>query len=134
MSLIVVALALPFRAFAVPLSEVGSHWPIIVNLLTGSLLGAWLGAGWATRLCSQALYRVIAIMLVGIAMVLILGHDTTSSGALLSGSAQAVAGIGAGFVIGIRPSWVWRAGSFSCRRWCCFSGQTSNSLAVYRLR
>ena len=48
MSLVVVAFALPFRASSVPLAEVASHWPVILNLLGGSLLGAWLGAGWAT--------------------------------------------------------------------------------------
>jgi uncharacterized membrane protein YfcA len=50
MSLVVVASALPFRAATVPFATVATHWPIIVNLLAGSLLGAWFGAGWATRL------------------------------------------------------------------------------------
>ncbi len=58
MSLIVVASALPFRAAAVPFASVAAHWSIIVNLLAGSLLGAWFGAGWATKLASQTLYRV----------------------------------------------------------------------------
>jgi uncharacterized membrane protein YfcA len=67
-SIVVVATALPFRAATVPLRDVGAHWPIILNLLAGSLLGAWLGAGWATRLRSETLYRVIAVLLVGIAL------------------------------------------------------------------
>jgi uncharacterized membrane protein YfcA len=46
MSLVVVASALPFRASAVPFSALAAHWSIIVNLLCGSLLGAWFGAGW----------------------------------------------------------------------------------------
>ncbi len=45
MSLVVVASALPFRAGAVPLGEVAAHWPVVANLLAGSLLGAWLGPG-----------------------------------------------------------------------------------------
>ena len=73
MSLVVVASALPFRAAAVPLASVAAHWPIIVNLLAGSLLGAWFGAGWATRLASHTLYRVIAVLLLGTAVVLVLG-------------------------------------------------------------
>ena len=80
MSLVVVASALPFRATSVPFSDVASHWPAIVNLLTGSLLGAWLGAGWATRLRSDLLYRLIAILLVGIAAILMLGHDVNAVG------------------------------------------------------
>ena len=57
MSLVVVASALPFRAAAVPFASVAAHWPVIVNLLAGSLLGAWFGAGWATRLLTDALSR-----------------------------------------------------------------------------
>jgi uncharacterized membrane protein YfcA len=55
-SLVVVATALPFRASTVPFSDIGSHWLIIVNLLGGSLAGAWVGAGWATRLKSETLF------------------------------------------------------------------------------
>jgi uncharacterized protein len=101
MSLIVVATALPFRAATVPFGAIAAHWPIIVNLLAGSLLGAWFGAGWATRLKSQTLYRVIAVMLALIAVVLVLGHGMGGSGAMLTGVAQMVVGIVAGFGIGI---------------------------------
>ena len=45
MSLVVVAAALPARASVVPFAQVGSHWQVIVTLLSGSLLGAWWGAG-----------------------------------------------------------------------------------------
>lgn len=79
MSLLVVASALPFRSEAVPFTDVAVNWPIIVNLLAGSLLGAWLGAGWATRIASRTLYRVIAGMLVVIALALAFGHDTALS-------------------------------------------------------
>lgn len=101
MSLVVVASALPFRAGTVPFAAIASHWPIIANLLAGSLAGAWFGAGWATRLKSQTLYRVIAIILGLIAVVLLLGHGTVASGSILSGTAEAVAGVIAGFGIGI---------------------------------
>jgi len=101
MSLVVVAFALPFRAASVPFASLVAHWTILANLLAGSLLGAWCGAGWATRLSSQALYRVIAIMLVGIASILLLGHNAGAAGALLTGPPQIVAGVLAGFGIGI---------------------------------
>lgn len=110
MSLIVVATALPFRAATVPLADVEAQWPIILNLLAGSLLGAWLGASWATRLSSQTLYRVIAILLVVIAAVLLLGHDNEETAAWLSGPAQIIAGIAAGLVIGIVASLLGVAG------------------------
>ncbi len=110
-SLVVVASALPFRAAAVPLGDVAGHWPVILNLLAGSLLGAWLGAGCATRLKSATLYRVIAVLLVGIAAVLLIGHDPRAVGQpLVSGGLQPVAGIVAGFAIGIAASLLGIAG------------------------
>ena len=110
MSLVVVATALPFRAAAVPLATVGAHWPIIVNLLAGSLLGAWFGAGWATRLSSRNLYRVIAILLVVIAAILLFGHDVTTTGAFFNGLMQIAAGVIAGFAIGVVASLLGVAG------------------------
>lgn len=102
MSLIVVASALPFRAQTVPWSAIADHWTVIANLLAGSLLGAWLGADCATRLRTQTLYRVIAVLLVAIAAVLLLAHDPTAGGQpLFGGLLQAVVGTIAGFVIGV---------------------------------
>jgi uncharacterized membrane protein YfcA len=99
-SLVVVATALPFRAGTVPLADVAASWPIILNLLAGSLAGAWFGAGWATRLESETLYRIIAGLLVVMAGALLLGHDL-SSGGLAQGPLLIGAGIGAGFIIGV---------------------------------
>jgi uncharacterized membrane protein YfcA len=102
MSLVVVATALLFRTKTIPLTEVAAHWPIIVNLLLGSLAGAWFGAGWATRLRSDALYRIIAVLLAGIAVVLMFGHDPNATGQpVFTGTLQAVIGVIAGFVIGV---------------------------------
>ncbi|MBD1205676.1 MAG: sulfite exporter TauE/SafE family protein [Rhodobacteraceae bacterium] len=110
MSLVVVAFALPFRAGTVPFDQVAAHWPVIVNLLAGSLAGAWLGAGWATRLSSAALYKVIAVMLLAIAGVLLLGHGLTGGEALVSGPAQVLAGVLAGLLIGVVASVLGVAG------------------------
>ncbi len=110
MSLVVVATALPFRASTVPFSEIGSHWQIVVNLLAGSLAGAWFGAGWATRLKSETLYKVIAVLLFVIALILVVGHDAAAGQPLLTGGAQLVAGAIAGFGIGIVASLLGVAG------------------------
>lgn len=110
MSLVVVASALPFRARTVPFGEIAAHWPVILNLLAGSLIGAWLGAGWATRLRSETLYKVLAVLLVLIAAVLLLGHDATVGQALFTGWAQAVAGVVVGFGIGVVASLMGVAG------------------------
>jgi len=110
MSLVVVATALPFRAGTVPIAEVGSHWPIVLNLLAGSVFGAWFGAGWATKLRSDALYRIIAVLLLAIAAVLLFSHDFSSHTAILTGMAQLIAGVAAGFVIGVVASLMGVAG------------------------
>ena len=101
MSLVVVTSALPFRAGTVPFSELATHWTIIVNLLAGSLLGAWVGASWAIRMKHDRLYRVIAVLLFAIAGVLVFGHDAATPAPLLIGTAQAIAGTLAGVAIGI---------------------------------
>lgn len=101
MSLVVVATALPFRAQSVPWSEVVASWPIIVNLLAGTLVGAWFGAGWATRLASTILYKIIAGLLVLIALVLLFGHGLTGGQPLVTGPAQVAAGVVAGLGIGV---------------------------------
>jgi uncharacterized membrane protein YfcA len=54
MSLVVVASALPMRLSAVPLAEVAGQWPVMVNLLAGTLAGAWFGATWARQPPSTA--------------------------------------------------------------------------------
>lgn len=110
MSLVVVATALPFRAHTVPFATVAEHWPIILNLLAGSLAGAWFGAGWATRLKSETLYKVIAALLVVIAVVLVFGHDANAGHALLAGTTQLVAGVAAGVAIGVVASLLGVAG------------------------
>jgi uncharacterized membrane protein YfcA len=84
---------------------------VIVNLLAGSLAGAWLGAGWATRLNSETLHRVIAMLLAVIATVLLLSHGPSSGGpSILAGAAQAYVGVIAGFVIGVIASLLGVAG------------------------
>ena len=110
MSLIVVAAALVFRSRAVPFEAVAAHWPIIINLLAGSLIGAWFGAGWAVRAKSETLYKVIGVLLVAIAAVLLFGHGTNAGQPLLTGITQLVAGVIAGLAIGVVASLLGVAG------------------------
>ncbi|HEY0949034.1 TSUP family transporter [Nocardioides sp.] len=75
MSLIVVIAALPARGFAVAWADVADHSWVVVNLLAGSLVGAWAAAGWAVRMHSRTLHRVLAVLLVAIAVVLAATHS-----------------------------------------------------------
>ncbi|NJM10727.1 MAG: sulfite exporter TauE/SafE family protein [Synechococcaceae cyanobacterium SM1_2_3] len=110
MSLVVVAFALPFRMCTVPFASLGLHWDVIANLLAGSLLGAWMGAEWATRLKSATLYRIIAVLLLAMAVVLLLGHREGYGGGLPAGAMQTITGVLAGFCIGVVASLLGVAG------------------------
>jgi uncharacterized membrane protein YfcA len=101
MSLIVVTTALPARLLGVPYSEVAPHWTVAVNLLAGSLIGAWIGASWATKMSSRTLYRVLAVLLVLIAAALLATHLGSFQPLHLTPAVQIPAGIVAGFVIGV---------------------------------
>ncbi|GAA0236981.1 sulfite exporter TauE/SafE family protein [Cryptosporangium japonicum] len=101
MSLVVVLSALPARLTAVPLDELAGHWVIAINLLAGSLLGAWAGAAWAVRMRTATLYRILAVLMVGMAAALVLTHTTTASTLALPDAVRAVTGVAAGFGIGV---------------------------------
>lgn len=101
MSLVVVLTALPARLLAVPYSELAPHWNVALNLLAGSLIGAYLGASWATRMRTATLYRVLAALLVLIAAALVASHLGTFNSLGLTGPAQIVAGVIAGLFIGV---------------------------------
>jgi uncharacterized protein len=73
-SLIVVVTALPARLVAVPFNTVNGYWFVVVNVLAGSLIGARIGATWATRIRSATLYRILAALLVLIAIGLAWNH------------------------------------------------------------
>jgi uncharacterized membrane protein YfcA len=101
MSLIVVGTALPVRLVAVTFDTVNGYWFVVVNLLAGSLIGAWIGATWATRMRSAALYRVLAVLLVLIAIALAWNHFGDLNPVLLDPVLRTLLGIAAGVGIGI---------------------------------
>ena len=101
MSLVVVLTALPARLLAVPVATVAPYWPVVVNLLAGSLVGAWLGAAWAVRMRSATLHRVLAGLLVLIAAALAADHLGVLPALHLSGATRVAVGVLAGLLIGI---------------------------------
>ncbi|MFC4472476.1 sulfite exporter TauE/SafE family protein [Streptomyces xiangluensis] len=101
MSLVVVLVSLPARLAAVPVSALAAHWTIAVNLLAGSLLGAWAGATWAVRMRSSTLYKVLAALMVLMAAALLVTHVTTVGTLSLPLWAQVPSGVVAGLGIGV---------------------------------
>src|SRR5829696_6235693 len=98
MSLLVVLTALPARLFSVPWSCLSPHWFVAVNLLAGSLVGAWVGATWATRMRSATLYRVLAVLLVLVAAALAWSHSGHVGALDLPPAVRLVAGAAIGIV------------------------------------
>jgi uncharacterized membrane protein YfcA len=101
MSLVVVATALPARLGAVPLADLAPRWYVAVNLLAGSLVGAWLGATWATRMRSATLYKILAVLLVLVAAALAADHLGTVEPRGLPLAGRIAAGLLAGVGIGV---------------------------------
>ena len=101
MSLVVVITALPARLPSVRWDAVSSHWTVALNLLAGSLVGAWVGANWATRMRSATLYRVLAVLLVLIAVTLAVTHFGDVGSVHLGAAARVPLGVAAGFGIGV---------------------------------
>jgi hypothetical protein len=51
------------RLVAVPIDILTDYWFVVVNLLAGRLIGASIGAAWATQMRSTTIYRVLAALL-----------------------------------------------------------------------
>jgi uncharacterized membrane protein YfcA len=101
-SLVVVAFALLFRSHEIPFGALADHTGIILNLLGGSLIGAWISAGAAMRISEEMLDRIIMMLLLALAFLLLANHmATVEPGVLFEAPwAQALAGLIAGFGIG----------------------------------
>lgn len=109
-SLVVVSSALLFRTTTIPFEALISSWDVAFNILCGSLVGAWMGASWAIKMKSRTLYQTLAIMLIFIAVVLLFGHNAIATEPLVTGVTLWLAGISAGFGIGVVASIMGVAG------------------------
>jgi uncharacterized membrane protein YfcA len=97
---------------AVPASEVAERWPVAVNLLAGSLLGAWAGASWAVRMRSSTLYKVLAALMVLMAAALLATHISTLGTLAMPLWAQVPCGVVAVSASAwSRRSWGWQGAS-----------------------
>ncbi|MFN3946982.1 MAG: TSUP family transporter [Aquificaceae bacterium] len=102
-SLAVVSSSFFSRLGVIPFDLLVENLYVVLNLLSGSLLGAWIAADWATKVHSKTLQRVIAVLLVFIALVLFMeGYIKDGFFRLeLSGIALYTAGTLSGFFIGM---------------------------------
>lgn len=104
MSLVVVGTALLARSVSIPWDALAAHWLVALNLLMGSLIGAWFAAGYAMKLPTHLLDRIVFFLLLGLAAVMIgehFFHLHGDSGALVpEGPLRWIIGLIAGLVIG----------------------------------
>lgn len=105
MSLVVVAAALLFRGGTISPGTLADHLEVVLNLLAGSLIGAWWAAGHAITLSRQWLNRIILVLLVGLALVMLweagAGVDAGRTPLFEAGPLRFVAGVVAGLGIGM---------------------------------
>jgi uncharacterized membrane protein YfcA len=104
-SLIVVAAALVFRAKAIPFDQLARHLDIAMNLLAGSLIGAWWAAGHALTMPRHWLNRIVMVLLMGLALLMLseawFGLRDGAPPLLHAGPVRVIMGLVAGFSIGM---------------------------------
>jgi len=114
MSLVVVTAALLFRTKEIPFNLQIAHYDVTLNLLAGSLIGAWWAAGHAITMSRALLNQIIMILLVGLAVVMLSETWLNIHGGVdplfQSKPAQWIAGVIAGFGIGIVAAMLGVAG------------------------
>ncbi|WP_374513819.1 sulfite exporter TauE/SafE family protein [Niveibacterium sp.] len=105
LSLVVVITALGFRISSIPVERLAQHWEVPVNLLAGSLFGAWCAAGHAMTLPRQVLDRIIMALLVGLALLMLteswFGLHDSARPLIAAGPLRVTLGLVAGFGIGV---------------------------------
>lgn len=110
-SLVTVIFSLIFRSGIVGLSNIIENWPVIINILAGSLLGSYLGVNYATRINERLLHQIVVVFLVFLSFILI-GHNFVFSldSFQLPNELQIILGLLAGLVIGVFSSMLGVAG------------------------
>ena len=102
-SLVVVIFSIFFRSNTIGFEEIIPYSFIIMNILIGSLFGAYIGANYAMRINQSVLNKIILVMLITLALSMLLGHNYLIGGAPLFENKILlfVVGIIAGILIGI---------------------------------
>lgn len=110
-SLVTVVFSFLFRAGLTRLNLIALHQSIILNILAGSLIGAYIGVSFATKINERLLTRIVIVFLFGLSFILI-GHEFFIGlhGPQLSALSRLLLGFGAGVVIGVFSSMLGVAG------------------------
>jgi uncharacterized protein len=71
MSLVVVFTALIFRIKTISIEQLSMHYEVPLNLLAGSLIGAWIAAGYAIKIDCTWLNRIILVLLTCLSLLML---------------------------------------------------------------
>lgn len=100
-SLVTVSASLIFRLRVQGLAPLTTHWPIALNVIAGSLIGAYMAVHFATKLPERVLTVTVALILTALG-VLLMAHDwvLAQHPLQLAPAARMVLALIAGLVIG----------------------------------
>ncbi len=102
-SLAVVASSILFRSSVIGFDEILPHAMTIVNILIGSLVGAYYAADYACKISQNSLNKIIFLLLLVLAISMLFGHGYMRAAKPLLENAFLlfVSGIVAGILIGV---------------------------------
>ncbi|HLA40433.1 MAG TPA: sulfite exporter TauE/SafE family protein [Candidatus Glassbacteria bacterium] len=111
-SLVTVLVSLFFRAGTVSFTEVLSNWTLILNLLAGTLAGAYSGARIAGKIREKWLNLSVMVLLAGLGVLLVSEPFVSFARNPLTGlgAVEIISGVIAGYLIGVISSLLGVAG------------------------
>ncbi len=109
-SLATVFFSFIFRSTSIPMSLIGQNAHVILNLLSGSLIGALIGVKLATKLDAHKLDIIVFIFLLFLGVFMIIHTQVHLGHLYVSLIIRSIAGLCAGMVIGIFSSMLGIAG------------------------
>ena len=111
-SLVVVLFSLIFRIHTISFHDLLPYSFTIINILIGSLSGAYFGAHYALKINQALLNKIIFVMLVVLSLSMLFGHSYLVAGKPLFDNQiiLLISGIFAGFIIGIVAAMLGVAG------------------------
>ena len=110
-SLVTVVFSFAFRTGLAGLGSLQPHVPVALNLIIGTLIGAYVGTHLTHRVGGRTLTRVVSLWLIALSILLITHDLVFNLGAVALGDLpRFVVGVVAGVVIGIASSLLGVAG------------------------